>query len=252
MKISVLIIISLLFIIGMFSIPAIPQALSYHQFANQQTIFGIPNFFDAISNIAFLIVAYLGLRLLYSNKKVELIESIRHVYRLFFISVFAVGLGSFYYHLYPENATLLWDRLPMSIAFMSFFTIVIAEYINKKLAKKLFLPLLIIGVTSVLYWSWTESINQGDLRLYFLIQFLPMLLMPIIFILYSSRFTLSVFFWLVLLCYGLAKGLEIIDFEVYELTEIVSGHTLKHLVSAAGIFMFYLALKRRDRVKQTQ
>ena len=138
----------------------------------------------------------------------------------------------------------------MVVAFMSFFTIVLAEYINEKMATSLLLPLLIIGVGSVLYWYWTETIGRGDLRLYVLVQFLPVLLIPVILMLYSTQFTLSFFFWLALVCYGLAKGFEMIDLEVYELTETVSGHTLKHLVSAAGALMFYLALKKRNRKNQ--
>jgi hypothetical protein len=249
MKSMTLIFISLLSVIGIFLMPAIPQELLYHQFADQRLLFGIPHIFDTLSNIPYLIIGSLGLRLLYSGKKIELIDSIRTVYGLFFISVFLVGLGSSYYHLSPNNSTLLWDRLPMVVAFLSFFTIIMAEYINEKLAVKLLLPLLIIGVGSVLYWYWTESIGQGDLRLYVLVQFLPMLLIPVIFVLYTSQFTLSYFFWLVLVCYALAKGFELMDFEVYELTRTFTGHNLKHLVSAAGVFMFYLALQKRDRIK---
>lgn len=250
MKNLALIFISLLSLIVVFMLEPIPQSLSYHQFADQQPMFGIPHALNALSNIAYLIIGYYGYRLINSNKKVELVASIRHVYRLFFISVAFVGLGSFYYHLSPNNSSLLWDRLPMAIAFMSFLTIVIAEYINEKLATKLFLPLILISTSSVLYWYWTESIGHGDLRMYILIQYLPVLLMPVIFSLYTSPFTMRFYFWLVLVCYGLAKGFEIMDFELYELTKIISGHTLKHLMSAAGPYMLYLALKKRK--KRTQ
>lgn len=187
----------------------------------------------------------MGYRLIDSDQQIALVENIRYVYKIFFLSVFMVGLGSAYYHLSPENSTLIWDRLPMVVAFMSFFTIVLAEYINEKFAARLFLPLLLIGVVSVLYWYWSELNGQGDLRLYILVQFLPVVLMPVILILYSSRFTKGYFFWLVLACYGLAKGFELMDSSIFELTEILSGHTLKHLVSAVGPFMLYLALTRR-------
>jgi hypothetical protein len=35
---------------------------------------------------------------------------------LFFAGVTAVGVGSTYYHLNPDNATLVWDRLPVSLS----------------------------------------------------------------------------------------------------------------------------------------
>lgn len=248
MKEIALLIISILSVIGVFMMPSIPQDVLYHEFADQQIWFGIPNFFNVVSNIPYMLIGFAGLRLLSSDNKVELIESIRFIYRLFFAGVLLVGLGSGYYHLSPQNSTLLWDRLPMAVAFMSFFTIVLAEFMREKLAPILFPLLLFLGLASVLYWYWSESIGRGDLRLYLLVQFLPVVLMPVIFLSYSSRFTKVYFFWLVLVCYGLAKGFESIDFEVYEFTGIVSGHTLKHLVSAVGPFMLYLALIRRDRI----
>jgi len=194
MKNLALIIITLLSVVGVFLLPAIPQPQSYHQFADQQSLFGLPNYFNTLSNIPYLIIGYFGYRLINSDKKIALANSIRYVYQLFFIGVFFIGIGSFYYHLSPDNSTLLWDRLPMAITFMSFFTIIIAEFINEKLAKNLCLPLLLIGTGSVVYWYWTESIAQGDLRLYVLVQFLPVLLMPIIFTLYATQFTMSLFF----------------------------------------------------------
>lgn len=248
MKGKVLILLSILSVIGMYLMPPIAQAVRYHQFADQQALFGIPNFSNVISNVPFVLIGFAGLWLLGSEKKVELVESIRFIYSLFFSGVFLVGLGSSYYHLSPDNLTLMWDRLPMAVVFMSFFSIVLAEFVNDKLAITLFPLLLFLGLASVLYWYWTESIDQGDLRLYLLVQFLPVLLMPVIFLLYSSSFTRVYFFWLVLVCYGLAKGAEIVDVEVFELTGIISGHTLKHLVSAAAALMLYLALMRRARV----
>ena len=196
-----------------------------------------------------MLIGFAGLILLSLNKKVELIEPVRFIYRIFFGAVLLVGLGSGYYHLSPDNSTLLWDRLCIVVALMSFFTLVLAEFIQEEMAVILFPLLLFTGLASVVYWYWTESIGVGDLRLYLLVQFLPMMLMPLIFLAYPSRFTHVYFFWLVLLCYGVAKGFESLDVEVFELTGMISGHTLKHLVSAAGAFMFYLALIRRKPVE---
>lgn len=33
----------------------------------------------------------------------------------FYIGVAAVGFGSAYYHLQPNDSTLVWDRLPVSL-----------------------------------------------------------------------------------------------------------------------------------------
>jgi hypothetical protein len=42
-------------------VPRIPQAQSYHLFADQLTFLGIPHFFDVTSNVGFLVVGLWGL-----------------------------------------------------------------------------------------------------------------------------------------------------------------------------------------------
>lgn len=248
MKNIFLLAVSTISIVLVFLMPPMSQDVLYHQFADQRMLLGVPHLLNVLSNLPFLIVGYLGYNLVSVKKEVALVSRIQYVYRLFFLSVFWVGLGSSYYHLSPDNSTLLWDRLPMVVAFMSFFTIVLAEYVNEKMAARLFLPLLMAGVVSVFYWYWSEMNGQGDLRMYIIIQFLPIIIMPLIFLLNASRFNKTHFFWLVLACYGAAKGLELMDESVFELTALVSGHSLKHLLSALGPFMFYLALKKREAV----
>ncbi len=245
MKEKALLLVSILCVIAMAMMPSIPQDASYHNFADQRAYFGISNFLNVISNMLFVLTGLAGIRLLIVNRGIRLVNSIRFVYGVFFAGLLLVGLGSGYYHLSPDNTTLLWDRLPMVVVFMSFFTVVLGEFINETLARRFFLPLMLTGLTSVFYWYWTESTGEGDLRIYILVQFLPMILMPIIFLIYQSCFTYVAFFWLVLVCYGVAKGFEVIDVEIYEYTGFVSGHTLKHLVSAAAPALIYLALIRR-------
>ena len=42
-------------------VPPFAQALSYHDFADQRTLFYMSNFSDVMSNLAFIFVGYLGL-----------------------------------------------------------------------------------------------------------------------------------------------------------------------------------------------
>ena len=79
-------------------------------------------------------------------------------YLVFFIGVALVSAGSAYYHWAPSNNRLLWDRLPMSIAFMAFCSAIIADRIDAKAGNVWLLPVLIgLGVVSLAYWNWTES-----------------------------------------------------------------------------------------------
>lgn len=42
-------------------VPPIPQSQIYHGFADRQTLLGIPNFWNVVSNLPFLLVGALGL-----------------------------------------------------------------------------------------------------------------------------------------------------------------------------------------------
>ena len=242
---SMLIIISLVSAIVMLLIPAIPQDQNYHVFVDQREMFGIPNFLNVISNVPYFLFGIMGCLLIVKKKTIAIIKPLKYIYLMFFVGVVFVCMGSLYYHLYPDNSTLLWDRLAISLSFMSFFTVIIGEYVHEKIASRLFMPLIMLGLGSVVYWYWSETVGQGDLRLYILIQFLPVILIPIIMWLYTSRFTHNYYFGLIVVCYVLAKCFEMTDQFIFDLTGFVSGHTLKHLISALAPYLFYLGLNRR-------
>ena len=232
-------------IIVMIFLPAIPQDVHYHEFADQRTLLGVPNFFNVISNLPYLLFGLMGCYLVLKQSQIAILYSLKYAYTFFFAGVALVCFGSGYYHLHPSNATLLWDRLPMTLAFMSFFTVIIGEYVHEKTAGQLFIPLLITGLVSVIYWYWSETIGQGDLRLYILVQFLPIILMPFILWLFAAHFTYSHYYWLIIVCYLLAKVFELADQYVFDTLVFVSGHGIKHLISSIAPYLFYLALKNR-------
>lgn len=98
-------------------------------------------------------------------------------------------------HLQPTNETLFWDRLPMTIAFMSFVSIIIGEYISEKVVLHSLLPLVLMGTASVIYWYFTEQAGQGYLRFYGLVQFLPILIIPMIILMFPARHTHVLYLW---------------------------------------------------------
>ena len=143
----------------------------------------------ALPILPFLIVGIMGLYSIFYSKKIRLITDLKAAYILFFLGVSLVAFGSGYYHLWPGNSSLLWDRLPMTIAFMALFSIIIAEFVSIQIARFLLWPLVVFGTFSVFYWHYTEGNGEGDLRLYVLVQFLPMILIPLILLLFKSKFT---------------------------------------------------------------
>ncbi len=212
------------------------QNPSYHNFADRRAFFGIPNFLDVASNFAFLIVGIAGVRICLRNR----LGNLRNAWIVLFAGVTLVSIGSTYYHLNPNNQTLVWDRLPMTIGFMGLFVALLGEYISKRLGVFL-VPAILLGLSSVLYWHWSN-----DLRFYIWVQLIPLLTIPFVMILYRAGYSHQ---WLLLLAlgwYALAKISEVADGEIFRLSQgIVSGHTIKHLLSALGCLSIFLMLQRR-------
>lgn len=231
--------ISVLTVIGMFSIPPIQQNISYHAFADSRNIFHIPNFFNVVSNLPFVAIGVAGIYHLSSGNSKPTSHPVQMIFLVFFAGLVLTGLGSGYYHSQPDNFTLVWDRLPMTFSFTSFFCLVIAECISIKLAKQLLLPLLMAGMVSVGYWYLSEQRGFGDLRPYMLIQFLPMALLPLILWLYDREQGYCSYAWTVLGLYLIAKVAELFDAELFNILQLISGHTLKHLLAGMGTYFIY-------------
>ncbi len=242
---------SLAVVVSVAALPRIPQDPEYHQFADRRTFLGLPNFFNVVSNAPFVLVGGLGLcfvwgRILSSDRKTSADRWVYWPYVGFFFGAFLTGFGSAYYHLLPNNGRLVWDRLPMAIIFMSFLTSIIAERISLKTGLFSLLPLLILGTSSVIYWHMSEQTGAGDLRPYILVQFYPLLLIPLLLFFFSPKYTRGGDIWGVLACYALAKTGEILDRQIFALEEIVSGHTAKHLFAAAAVYWVLRMIRKRD------
>jgi len=233
-------------IIALANLDRISQDLAYHAFIDYRTIISVPNFWNVLSNLPFLIVGLLGLHQLFITKKLTIVSEMKTAYALLFFGVSLVAFGSGYYHLSPNNETLVWDRLPMTIAFMAMFSIIIAEFMSIDIGKRLLWPLLITGVTSVIYWHITELQGIGDLRFYAFIQFFPMLAIPVILICFRSRFSHLNGYWVLIVCYFLAKVFEHFDKYIYNaLGSTISGHSIKHMVAALGLYILLSAYQQR-------
>jgi hypothetical protein len=234
-------------IIAIAFVPRIPQSEAYHNFADQRTLLGVRKFLDVISNLAFLLVGVLGLFFVArpDSRSCFLQPSERRPYVTFFLGVTLTCFGSAYYHLSPNNDRLMWDRLPMTIAFMSLLAAVIAERINLKAGLALLLPMLLIGASSVVYWHLSERSGDGDLRPYIIVQYYSALVMVLIVVMSPARYTGTGQLLIALILYIFAKGLEALDSAVFGLGRIVSGHTLKHLAAAVAVWFILHMLKHR-------
>jgi hypothetical protein len=139
----------------------------------------------------------------------------------------------------------LWDRLPLAIAFGAFFAIMIGERIDRKAGTYLFWPLVVLGAGSVIYWHASEVRHAGDLRLYLLVQFYPLIAIPLMIALFPTRYTRTPDLFGALAWYVAAKVLELLDGQVYSRGDLISGHTLKHLLAAMTPLLILHMIKHR-------
>lgn len=229
-----------LVIISVCAIKPIAQDVNYHYFADNRTVYSLPNFWNVISNVPFLVIGLSGMiycfKLIGSRREEALLVN----KLFFFLGVFLTGLGSSYYHLHPDNDSLVWDRLPMTIAFTAFFSVVIGEFVCNKTGRRILFPTLLLGIISLIYWRMTAERGEEDLRFYGVVQFLPVLLVPLILVLYKGSKDLKIYFWLILLTYVAAKLFELTDVLIYEESNLLSGHSLKHFAAALGPLLFLI------------
>jgi hypothetical protein len=213
--------------------PPLRQDPAYHAFADRRVILGIPYGLNVLSNVGFLLV---GAWAFVAVAQARLPRWERSAGFLFALGLLLTGLGSAWYHLAPSNVTLVWDRVPLSALFPIVFAVVIGDRISTGAGRLLFLPLAVFGVVSVVWWDLTD-----DLRAYAVAQFLPLVLIPLMLLLFPGRRPTRALIGGVAL-YALGKAFEVGDAVVLAAGGLVSGHTVKHLLAAlaAGLITRWL------------
>jgi len=229
-------------------IPPVPQDLKYHNFADQRSFAGIPHFWNVVTNIPFIVIGIIGFFKIQKQELTGILPELLRAYLAFFVGLVLIGLGSGYYHLNPSNSTLVGDRMAITITFMSFLVLIIGESISTKTASRLLFPLIFLGLASVIYWNITENLGIEDLRFYALVQFLPMLLIPLMLLFYGSCLSVRRWIFAIIVVYGIAKIAEFYDQQIYDLIGF-SGHGLKHIIAAFGAFLFLKGLEVRKLIK---
>ena len=220
-------------LVGLLLLPPISQDQNYHDFADQRTILGIPHFWNVVSNLPFIVIGVAGVRRSHRDPAIFVL----------FLAILMTGFGSSYYHLDPNDRTLFWDRLPMSIGFMAILALAIEERLDAKAGAILLWPLIAIGVFSLLLWRW-----NGDLRLYGWVQFFPCAALLLLFLLFPPKYT-GTFYWVIAAAlYALAKLLEFYDSTIYSAGAILSGHTLKHIAAAAACCAILRYFQKRQPI----
>lgn len=225
----------------------VAQLPNYHDFADQETVFGIPHFVDVLSNLGFILVALWGWSQLSGAAEHPDLAPGWPGYRLFLIGLFLTGFGSAYYHLAPDNARLFWDRLPIALACAGLLAGVWGDT-RRRHSGGVAAVLALFAIVSVVWWSVTEEAGAGDLRPYLLLQGLPMVLIPLWLWIrdadWADRWPLLGALGL----YAVAKAAELLDHELADVLGVVSGHNLKHLIATLAALLVVLNLVFRFRL----
>ncbi len=205
------------------------QDEAYHAFA-PTALFGRTDFGVVASNGAFLVVGLWGLWRVGGRRLAPWpfgSPGEHWPYLTFFFGVALIALGSGYYHAGPTTETLLWDRLAMTVAFMALLAAFIGDRIHLGVAVAVALPvLLVLGALSMAAWHFTE-----DLRLYRIVQALPILLIWMICLLFPGRVTRVKYAAWMAFWFGLATFCDLFDKTVYGWIGF-GGHAIKHVLAA--------------------
>lgn len=223
----------------------VPQDQAYHRLADARRLAGVPNALNVLSNTAFVAVGLGGLAVALGGRATFADARERWPYAAFFAALTLTGLGSAWYHLEPGDARLVWDRLPLAAAFMALFAAVLAERVAPRLGLALLAPLVAVGLGSVMWWYAGVPAGGGDLRAYGLVQFYPMVAIPVVLAACPPRYAGSGLGTAVAV-YALGKVAELGDAAIFSATGLVSGHTLKHLLAAGAAGAVARMLARRQ------
>ena len=223
----------------------IAQPAHYNEFADQSTASGIPHAADVFSNAGFALVAIWGWLTLRPRRASDHLRAGWPGYRLFLIGLFLTAFGSAFYHLAPDNISLIWDRLPIALVCAGLLAGVRGDIRGGSKSEIDVIVLALYAVASVAWWAITDRNGAGDLRPYLLLQALALILIPLWQAIYRCPRTDRIAFATAMVLYILAKVAEVLDHEIASAFGFVTGHTLKHLIATAATAAVVWGLTRR-------
>ena len=228
------------------------RAPAYNVFADQVTCLGIPNFTNVASNLAFVLVGVWGLAWFWTERSRLLGTRFRTrtelgLYASFFAAAVLVGLGSAYYHYVPTNATLFWDRCPMTLAVAALTGAFIAERVDGRAGVAVGLALAIFLPGTLVYWRMSEAGGAENLWPYLVGLYGSLGVATLVLVLFPSPYTHGGQALVGVAWYALAMPFDkVLDGWVYSLGGVMGGHAVKHLLAALAMFwLFWFMLRPR-------
>ena len=229
--------------------PSLMQPAHYHDFADQRAWGAIPHAMDVLSNLPFAAWGAAGLWALARAFRRRAIDGASAwLAGLFFAGLMVTAGVSAFYHWQPDDAGLVWDRSGMVLAFAGLLGLAALQAASRRAGIALAAALLLLGPVTV--WVWTVS---GNLLPWGVLQIGGMALILGLAWLQPAWPApgLSIRWTLVIALYALAKVLELADHQVFALTDqLVSGHSLKHVVASCAAWPVVLAVIEAARMSR--
>ena len=218
----------------------IDQLAHYHDFADQTHWLGLPNGKDVWSNVGLILV---GAWASYDLRYTRTPFTGRISAYVLASAIVLTGLGSSYYHLQPNDFSLIWDRLPISLICAGLLGMVY-QYTHQRGEGWLLSAAIACALLGV--WHWHVS---GDLRLYLGMQVFTILALPLW--LWQARAPRAIkvaLLWAIAF-YIISKVTEALDLQLFAASgHVISGHTLKHLFATMAMGCVVMAMRA---VRQT-
>ncbi|XP_062159480.1 uncharacterized protein LOC133866844 isoform X2 [Alnus glutinosa] len=171
----------------MLATPKIPHSPKHHLFADMRNFLGVPNSLNVITNFPFLVVGVLCFVLCLQGNLFNI--SLRGEvwgWALFYAGTAGVAFGSAYYHLKPDDDRVMWDTLPMMIAYSSLYSSFIVERVGERIGLSCLFALLLLALLSTGYER-----KYNDLRLCMVFQLIPSIAIPGMACLFQPKYTHS-------------------------------------------------------------
>ncbi len=213
----------------------INQLAHYHDFADQTRWLLLPNGKDVWSNVGLILI---GLWACYGLKRVHIPFTGRISACVLVSAIVLTGLGSSYYHLQPNDFSLIWDRLPISLICAGLLGMVF-QYTHQRSDGVVLSSAVVFAVLGVWYWH-----VSGDLRLYLGMQVFTILALPLwLWQARAPRAITMALLWAIGF-YIVSKVTEALDMQIFTATaHLISGHTLKHLFATMAMACVVVAMR---------
>jgi hypothetical protein len=249
---------ALLALVALFG-PALPAAdvAIASVFADNRTWHGLPNAMDVLSNLPFLLIGCWGL---YRLNRIDRAhqqalaqfplappasdppDNTLDCAWLFFAGLIATAAGSAFYHLLPDAPRLAADRAGMAVAFAGLIGVAVCERVSQRAGWPAAWFVLTAGLLAA------EVVQEtGNVLPWALVQFGGMALVLTLALATPMRGAVGLKLGWVIFFYAVAKAFELADHQVYEASgQLISGHSLKHLVAALAGLPVLAALRKLD------